>query len=85
MDDGEKLLEIEFPPLPAAVLDSEDVSAYEVSKANLRLAIDFGKAFSLNGTSVAVLVVRYFCCGLRQVDDGVIMREFTLRLLESAI
>jgi len=56
IDDGEKLLEIEFPPLPAAVLDSEDVSAYDVSKANLRLAIDFGKAFSLNGTSVAVLV-----------------------------
>ena len=58
MDDGEKLLEVEFPPLPAAIMDSEDVSAYEVSKANLRLAIDFGKAFSLNGTSVAVLVVR---------------------------
>lgn len=38
--DGHKLLEVEFPPLPAAVLEMDDVSAYEVAAANLDLAID---------------------------------------------
>jgi hypothetical protein len=38
--DGHKLLEVEFPPLPAAVLEMDDVSAYEVAAANLNLAID---------------------------------------------
>mmetsp|Transcript_3078 Transcript_3078/g.4151 ORF Transcript_3078/g.4151 Transcript_3078/m.4151 type:complete len:373 (-) Transcript_3078:39-1157(-) len=41
--DGHKLLEIEFPPLPAAVLEMDDVSAYDVAQANLKLAIDFCK------------------------------------------
>ena len=41
--DGHKLLEVEFPPLPAAVLEMDDVSAYEVAAANLKLALDFSK------------------------------------------
>jgi len=41
--DGHKLLEVEFPPLPANVLEMDDVSAYEISNANLNLAIDFAK------------------------------------------
>ena len=41
--DGHKLLEVEFPPLPAAVLEMDDVSTYEVAAANLNLAIDFCK------------------------------------------
>ncbi|CAB9498377.1 Domain of unknown function (DUF1995) [Seminavis robusta] len=41
--DGHKLIEIEFPPLPANVLEMDDVSAYEISNANLNLAIDFAK------------------------------------------
>ena len=41
--DGHKLLEIEFPPLPANVLEMDDVSAYEISYANLNLALDFAK------------------------------------------
>lgn len=41
--DGYKLLEVEFPPLPAAVLEMDDVSAYEVAAANLNLALDFSK------------------------------------------
>jgi hypothetical protein len=40
---GHKLLEIEFPPLPASVLEMDDVSAYDVAEANLRLAIEFAK------------------------------------------
>ena len=42
-NDGHKLLEVEFPPLPAAVMDMDDVSAYDVVEANLKLAIDFAK------------------------------------------
>lgn len=41
--DGHKLLEIEFPPLPANVLDMDDVSAYDVAEANLNLSLEFSK------------------------------------------
>jgi hypothetical protein len=41
--DGHKLIEIEFPPLPANVLEMDDVSAYDVAEANLNLALDFAK------------------------------------------
>jgi hypothetical protein len=41
--DGYRLLEIEFPPLPASVLEMDDVSAYDVAEANLNLAIEYAK------------------------------------------
>lgn len=44
--DGNKLIEVEFPPLPAAVLEMDDVSAYDVAVANFELALDFAKAFA---------------------------------------
>lgn len=44
--DGKKLIEIEFPPLPAAVLEMDDVSAYDVAEANFNLALDFAKIFA---------------------------------------
>lgn len=43
LKDGNKLLEVEFPPLPANVLEMDDVSAYEISNANLNLALEFAK------------------------------------------
>jgi len=43
--DGFDLLEIEFPPLPANVLDLDDVSAYDVAQANLKLALDLARGF----------------------------------------
>jgi hypothetical protein len=43
--DGHKLLEIEFPPLPANVLEMDDVSAYDIAEANTKLAVDFAKGF----------------------------------------
>lgn len=49
IDDGFKLLEVEFPPLPANVLDMDDVSAYEVAEANTKHAIDFAKSFVQKG------------------------------------
>ena len=57
MERGQRLIEVEFPPLPADVLDSEDVSAYDVAKANLRLALEFAKGFALeDGIQTAILV-----------------------------
>lgn len=44
--DGHKLIEVEFPPLPAQVLEMDDVSAYDVAAANYKLALDFAKAFA---------------------------------------
>jgi len=43
IEDGQFLMEVEFPPLPANVLELDDVSAYDVASANLNLAIDFAK------------------------------------------
>ena len=44
-----------FPPLPAQVLEMDDVSAYDVAEANLKLAIDYSKAFASDGKKVAIL------------------------------
>ena len=44
--DGIQLMEVEFPPLPANVLELDDVSAYDVAQANLKLALEFAKGFS---------------------------------------
>jgi len=41
--DGQVLMEIEFPPLPASVLELDDVSAYDVAQANLNLAVEFAR------------------------------------------
>jgi hypothetical protein len=50
--DGNKLIEVEFPPLPAAVLDMDDVSAYDVAAANFNFALDFAKAFAAKSKTV---------------------------------
>jgi hypothetical protein len=55
MKDGHQLLEVEFPPLPANVLEMDDVSAYDVANANLELAIDFSKNLAIDGRKVAIL------------------------------
>lgn len=36
----------QFPPLPAQVLEMDDVSAYDVADANFNLALDFAKSFA---------------------------------------
>lgn len=51
---GERLLEVEFPPLPTAQLESSAVGAYDVSDANIRLAIDFAGVFADAGTRVVI-------------------------------
>jgi len=54
--DDHRLMEIEFPPLPATVLEMDDVSAYDVSRANVNLALDFAKSFASTGSNVAILL-----------------------------
>ncbi|KAI0562666.1 hypothetical protein FGB62_55g138 [Gracilaria domingensis] len=51
---GFRIIEVEFPPLPAAQLESSAVGAYDVSDANLRLAIDFSSKFAAEGKQVAI-------------------------------
>ncbi|PXF46322.1 Protein LOW PSII ACCUMULATION 3, chloroplastic [Gracilariopsis chorda] len=51
---GFRVLEIEFPPLPAAQLESSAVGAYDVSDANIRLVIDFAKKFAAQGKRIAM-------------------------------
>lgn len=41
--DGHTLLEVEYPPLPANILEMDDVSTYDVLQANLKLVLDFSK------------------------------------------
>jgi len=53
--DGFKLLEVEFPPLPANVLEMDDVSAYDIAEANTKLAIDFAKSFAADGSKVSIM------------------------------
>lgn len=48
--DGYKLIEVEFPPLPANILEMDDVSAYDVADANFNLALDFAKSFAAKKT-----------------------------------
>lgn len=46
----------QFPPLPANVLELDDVSAYDVAEANVKLALDFSKNFAQDGKKVAILL-----------------------------
>jgi hypothetical protein len=57
--DGHRLLEVEFPPLPAKVLEMEDVSAYAVTDANLNLALDFAKGLlsSMEGSMKKIAIL----------------------------
>jgi Domain of unknown function (DUF1995) len=52
--DGETLLEIEFPPLPTAQLESSAVGAYTVIDANIQLAVDFARSFATAGKRVVI-------------------------------
>lgn len=58
--DGHRLIEVEFPPLPANVLEMDDVSAYDVAEANLNLALEFAKGMLVaeqgNLNKIAILL-----------------------------
>lgn len=55
--DNHKLLEIEFPPLPANVLEMDDVSAYNVAEANLDLALEFSKGLLASEESLRKIAI----------------------------
>lgn len=55
LDAGETCVEVEFPPLPAAQLESSAVGAYDVLDANIRLSVDFAKIVAEKKGNVAIL------------------------------
>ncbi|KAA8494474.1 Protein LOW PSII ACCUMULATION 3, chloroplastic [Porphyridium purpureum] len=55
ISDGERLLEVEFPPLPSDQLESSSTGSYEVADANFRLALDFCKRFVEEGYEDVVI------------------------------
>lgn len=57
MEDGELLLEVEFPPLPANVLELDDVSAYDVASANLNMALEFSKGLIAGGIKQNIAIM----------------------------
>lgn len=53
---GDAVVEVEFPPLPTDMLESSAVSAYDVSDANFKLAIDFARIFTVEQGRRTVIV-----------------------------
>ena len=49
--DGHRLLEVEYPPLPANVLEMDDVSTYDVLQANIKLVLDYAKGLLVASSS----------------------------------
>ena len=49
IEDGDKLIEVEFPPLPLDYLEDSASSARDIASANTRWALAFAQAFSSNG------------------------------------
>ena len=41
--DGQRLIEVEFPPLPISKLEDSSLSAYDILSANLQFALEFAK------------------------------------------
>lgn len=54
LKEGYTLVEVEFPPLPTADLESSAVSSYDVSDANIRLAVDFAAKYGEEGRNVVI-------------------------------
>merc|ERR1711871_22538 len=49
LDEGAKLLEVEFPPLPIEYLEDSSSSARDIADANTRWAFEFAKNFADQG------------------------------------
>lgn len=54
LEAGERLLEVEFPPLSTEVLESATTGAYDVSDANIRLAVTYARRFADAGKRVCL-------------------------------
>jgi hypothetical protein len=54
--DGNLLVEVEFPPLSVELMEDTSSSAYDISRANVRLASQFGEFFATEGKRVSILL-----------------------------
>lgn len=69
--DGNRLIEVEFPPLPQDILEDSSSSAEDITRANTRLSIDFAKFFATEqGKKVAILYPDAAECGLATEMQG---------------
>mmetsp|Transcript_13939 Transcript_13939/g.42157 ORF Transcript_13939/g.42157 Transcript_13939/m.42157 type:complete len:347 (-) Transcript_13939:179-1219(-) len=55
--DGAKLLEVEFPPLPAEQMEAADTSAYDIAKANTALAVSLARNLAADETTKSVAIL----------------------------
>jgi len=55
MENGDKLMEVEFPPLPLEVLEDSASSARDIADANTRWAVEFAKSFTETLGQVTIL------------------------------
>jgi hypothetical protein len=51
LDNGNKLIEVEFPPLPLEFLEDSSSSARDIADANTRWAFEFAKSFTSKGSN----------------------------------
>jgi Domain of unknown function (DUF1995) len=69
IDDGFKLIEVEFPPLPLEFLEDSSSSARDIADANTRWAMEFAQAFTDRG-QVSVIYPDQ-----AELDDAVIYMD----------
>lgn len=55
LEKGQKLLEVEFPPLPLDFLEDSSSSARDIADANTRWAIEFAKTMSADVGKVSII------------------------------
>ena len=65
LEAGEKLIEVEFPPLPLDYLEDSASSARDIASANTRWALAFSQAFACNGN------IRILYPDQPEVDDAI--------------
>ena len=54
MDEGGNLFEVEFPSLPSQLLDDPTLSADDLTRANVNLAVKFATSFALAGKKIVI-------------------------------
>lgn len=92
IEDGNPLLEVEFPPLPSEQLEAAETSAYDVARANTALAIKLADGI-VRRTSKRVAVLypdtaelerAIEDCGTDQPAEGIFLDALRRPLVEAA-
>lgn len=55
LNDGEKLLEVEFPPLPLEYLEDSSSSAQDIARANTRWAVNFAQQLAPEVGKISII------------------------------